>query len=342
MSLKKEQRHEIKQFILLNLRQHPKDIVKVTQEKYNLSRATVNKYMHELAGVKQLSITGSATRREYSLEPIHTFTKTYSLVSQLEEDKVWRQDLQGLFVDLPRNVRDICHYGFTEMFNNAIDHSEGSEIIVDVTIWIDIIDITISDNGIGIFNKIQQKFNLDDPLHAILELSKGKLTTDPSNHTGEGIFFTSRMFDSFLIVSGKINFGHTMDLVDILLEDEENKKGTDIIMRISPFSDKTTESIFNQFTDTDQNFDKTVVPVFLARYGDENLVSRSQAKRLLARFEKFKTVVLDFDRLDSIGRAFADEIFRVFKNAHPEIVLDTSNASESITKLIQEIQASQS
>jgi predicted transcriptional regulator len=340
MSLKREHRDEIKQFILLNLRQHPKDIVKFVQEKYSLSRTTINKYIHELADGKQLSLKGSATRREYFLEPTHTFTKTYSLGSQLAEDKVWRQDLLGLFDGLQKNVLDICYYGFTEIFNNAIDHSEGSEIAVQVMIWIDLIDISISDNGIGIFNKIQQKFNLDDPLHAILELSKGKLTTNPSSHTGEGIFFTSRMFDSFFILSGKLSFRHT-DL-DILLEDEENMKGTGVSMKISPFSNKTTSSIFNQFTDEDQNFDKTIVPVFLARYGDENLISRSQAKRLLARFEKFKMVVLDFNHIDTIGRAFADEIFRVYKNAHPEINLAFINASEAITKLIQEIQANQS
>jgi anti-sigma regulatory factor (Ser/Thr protein kinase) len=341
MSLKKEQRHEIKQFILLNLRQHPKDIVKVTQEKYSLSRSTVNRYMHELAAEKHLSAKGSATRPEYSLEPIHTYYKSYSLISQLAEDKVWRQDLLGLFDGIKENVVLICQYGFTEIFNNAIDHSEGSEISVLVKISIDNIEITIHDNGIGIFKKIQRKFNLDDPLHAILELSKGKLTTNPSNHSGEGIFFTSRMFDYFFIISGKLGFGHTMD-IDLLRESDEDTKGTGITMMISPFSTRNTESVFNQFTGEDMKFDKTIVPVFLARYGNENLISRSQAKRLLARFEKFKSVILDFNQVDTIGRAFADEIFRVYKNAHPDINLTFNNAGKSITKLIQEIQASQS
>lgn len=340
MTLKKENRTEIKQFILLNLRQHPKDIVKVTQEKYSLSRTTVNKYMRELAGDKQLSIRGSKTRPEYSLVPIHTFTKTYSLDSQLAEDKVWREDLLGLFASLPKNVLDICHYGFTEMFNNAIDHSEGTKVNVNIDLWIDQIELKIRDNGVGIFNKIQQKFNLDDPLHAILELSKGKLTTDPASHTGEGIFFTSRMFDQFSIISGRLAFAHIGE--DYLVEVEKNLDGTLVYMAISPLSGKTTESVFNQFTDEDMNFDKTVVPVLLARYGNENLISRSQAKRLLARFEKFKSVILDFSHIDTIGRAFADEIFRVYQNAHPEINLTFINASEPITKLIQEIQSNQS
>lgn len=337
MSLKKEQRHEIKQFVLLNLRQHTKDIVKVTQEKYSLSRTAINKYMHELANEKQLSIKGNATRPEYLLEPVHKFEKTYLLENPLEEDRVRRQDIAELFTGVKKNVLDICHYGFTAIFNNAIDHSEGTKVTISITIWIDLIEMKIRDNGVGIFNKIQNKFNLDDPLHAILEISKGKLTTNPASHTGEGIFFSSRMFDTFSLLSGKLGFIHRHD--DYLVEGEIKIDGTLVYMANSPFSDRTTESIFNQFTGEDQNFDKTSVPVFLARYGDENLISRSQAKRVLARFEKFKRVVLDFDHIDSVGRAFADEIFRVYKNAHPEIDFRVINATESITKLIHEVES---
>ena len=42
-----------------------------------------------------------------------------------------------------------------------------------------------------------------DKRQALFELSKGKFTTDPSRHSGEGVFFTSRMFDDFEI-DGKI------------------------------------------------------------------------------------------------------------------------------------------
>jgi len=60
------------------------------------------------------------------------------------------------------------------------------------------------------------------------------------------------------------------------------------------------------------------VPVKLAQYGNDKLVSRSQAKRLLARVELFKVVMLDFTNVPTIGQAFADEIFRVFrKRASP-------------------------
>ncbi len=339
MSLSKQKRNDIKQFILSNIGEHPKDIVRFTQEKYKLSRTTILHYVSELTEEKKISVEGTTRDRKYTLEPLAFIKQTYQIHDTLKEDKVWRNDIAPLFSDVKQNIVDICHYGFTEIFNNAIDHSEGTNIIVTVGIWIDKISMWIKDDGVGIFNKIQKKYDLDDSLHAILELSKGKLTTDPESHTGEGIFFTSRMFDVFVIFSGKYYFA-TKEL-DFMFESDKDVPGTEVYMEISQDSDRTTASVFSGFTSDSDNygFNKTIVPVKLARYGNENLVSRSQAKRLLTRLEKFKTVVLDFQNIESIGRAFADEIFRVYVKNHPNTNLMAINDSESIKRLIIEAQS---
>ena len=85
----------------------------------------------------------------------------------------------------------------------------------------------------------------------------------------------------------------------------------------------------------DYGFNKTVVPVNLAQCGNEALISRSQAKRLLARVELFKTVLFDFRGVKEIGQAFADEIFRVFANHHPEIELLPLHANAEVVQMIQ-------
>jgi anti-sigma regulatory factor (Ser/Thr protein kinase) len=338
MSLNKQKRDEIKQFIMWNIGEHPKDIVHFAQEKYKLSRTTILNYVLELIHENKISVEGTTRDRKYTLEPSVYFKQTYQIQDTLAEDKVWRNDISPLFGDVKQNIVNICHYGFTEIFNNAIDHSEGKTISVSVAIWIDRILMWINDDGVGIFNKIQKKYDLDDPLHAILELSKGKLTTDPESHTGEGIFFTSRMFDTFIIFSGRYSF--TTKEVDVLFESDRDVTGTEVCMDISQNSDRTTASVFSEFTSDSDNygFTKTIVPVRLARYGNENLVSRSQAKRLLARLEKFKSVILDFQNIESIGRAFADEIFRVFVKNHPNTTLVAINDNESIQQLIKEAQ----
>jgi anti-sigma regulatory factor (Ser/Thr protein kinase) len=338
MTLTKTKRNEIREFILWNVRDHPTDITRNVQDKFGLSKTAVINYLHTLQSENLISIAGSRKNTKYILVPLEKFSKSYLMNTNLVEDAVWRNDVKPLFTNLRENVLRICQYGFTEIFNNAIDHSLGSEIKIEITRYIDLIEIMIIDNGVGIFNKIQEKYHLEDPWYAILELAKGKLTTDPESHTGEGIFFTSRMFDTFIIRSGKLCFGSKS--LDMFFETDKEQIGTKVIFEISSISDRTSDSVFSKFTDApeDYGFNKTVIPVNLARYGSENLISRSQAKRLVMRLERFKSVVFDYQKVDSIGRAFADEIYRVFKNSHPEIIIYSINNNNSIKGIIAEIE----
>jgi hypothetical protein len=222
------------------------------------------------------------------------------------------------------------------MVNNIIDHSESSDAVVSVVHTISKIEFVICDHGVGIFEKITKALGLEDHRHAILELTKGKVTTDPEHHTGEGVFFTSRMFDAFSIHSGDLYFSHFNDDDWLIEVHDEYLQGTDIVMKIDPDSERTTTETFDKFaTEHDgYGFTRTHVPVKLAIYEGEKLVSRSQAKRLLGRFDRFKEVFLDFDGVDTIGPAFADEIFRVFAAQHPGTNLMWANTNEDVKKMI--------
>jgi hypothetical protein len=79
------------------------------------------------------------------------------------------------------------------------------------------------------------------------------------------------------------------------------------------------------------DFDKTVVPVRLANSDD--LMSRSQAWRILNGLELFKEVILDFNGIEYIGQAFADEIFRVFPNMNPNTAIMIQNANTAVQNM---------
>ncbi|OQY47298.1 MAG: ArsR family transcriptional regulator [Candidatus Parabeggiatoa sp. nov. 2] len=261
-----------------------------------------------------------------------------SITNGLEEDVVWRREFAKLVSELPSNAVNIWHYGFTEMLNNAIDHSGGNKVIITFKQTAISTEITLLDNGEGIFRKIQQAHHLEDERHAILELSKGKLTTDPDNHTGEGIFFASRMFDDFMILSSGVYFSHNLHTnEEWIIEDNQAENGTMVFMKLLNNTTRTDKEIFDQFAseDEDYQFTKTIVPARLARYGDEQLVSRSQAKRLMARVDRFKVVLLDFSRVETIGQAFADEVFRVFARRNTDIKLVHINANEQVMRMIK-------
>ena len=138
-------------------------------------------------------------------------------------------------------------------------------------------------------------------------------------------------------LSGNVYFSHTHgEVEDWILEHQRPHAGTMVVMRLSNNTPRTSKQVFDRFTsDGDYGFTKTVVPVRLTQYGDDKLTSRSQAKRLLARIDKFKTVIFDFNEVESIGQAFADEVFRVFANQHPEMELIPVNANNAVTQMIR-------
>lgn len=258
----------------------------------------------------------------------------------LSEDRVWQQFVAPVVADLPENVRDIWRYGITEMVNNAIDHSGGEKIIVGATRNALYTQAWVADDGEGIFLKIQKALNLFDPREAILELAKGKFTTDPANHSGEGIFFSSKMFDAYDIRSGSLHFLHNHGHDDWLIERPKNAPGTWVLMQLANDSNRTSKEVFDKFAAPDEyTFAKTIVPVRLGQYEGEKLVSRSQAKRLIFRFEKFKTVILDFSGVAEIGQAFSDEVFRVFQDAHNDTKLVPINMTAAVKNMVSRAKA---
>jgi anti-sigma regulatory factor (Ser/Thr protein kinase) len=302
-------------------------------QRFGVSRMTATRALQALVADGWL-VSSGGTRPIYQLGPNRQVIKTYPLPG-VDEHMVWVQDFSPTFT-LPKNMAAIAHHGLTEMVNNANDHSEGKMVTVLMQTKNGKLTILIMDDGIGIFKKIADALNLPDRRLAILELSKGKFTTDPSNHSGQGIFFTSRMFDQFQIEANDLHYDHDVrDTHDWLREIERPDTGTLVYMSIPLDSPRTTREVFDKYSGGDNyGFEKTIVPVRLAKIGNENLVSRSQAKRLVARFEGFKTVLLDFTGIDDIGQAFADEVFRVFCLLHPEVELVPIKANPEVQQMI--------
>jgi DNA-binding Lrp family transcriptional regulator len=279
---------------------------------------------------------------EYSLVELTRVHEEYVRLG-LSEDRVWQALLAPVVNDLPENVRDIWRYGFTEMVNNAIDHSGSSKITVWCVRNALYTQAWVADDGEGIFTKIQKALQLYDPRESILELAKGKFTTDPDNHSGEGIFFSSKVFDLFDIRSGSLHFMHDDGRDDLLIERPKNAPGTLVVMRLLNDSKRTTKEVFDKFAAPEEyTFAKTIVPVKLGQYEGEKLVSRSQAKRLIFRFEKFKTVILDFTGVAEIGQAFSDEVFRVFYHAHKDTKLVPINMTPAVKDMVSRAKAAQS
>lgn len=341
----RQQGEIVREYILRNLEAHPNDIVGTTAEKFGCSRQAIHKHLARL--VEQGAVTSTGARRMpgYKLTQLDQESWQYALGSHLAENDVWERDVLPRLQALPKNVLGIWHYAFTEMVNNAIDHAGGTKLLVHLERTATTTTITVHDDGIGIFRKIQGELDLVDERQAIFELSKGKLTTDPANHTGQGIFFSSRMMDEFTILAGGLLFDHERGKErDWLVERKKPDRGTTVRMVLNNHTSRSTKKVFDEFSSKDENytFNKTVVPMTLAKFGPSELVSRSQAKRLLARVDLFEVVIFDFKGVETIGQAFADEIFRVFARLHPEIEMPVINATKQVHDMIARARAEKS
>ena len=310
------------------------------EKKFGITQNTVRKHLQNMFEQNAIDKEPNSGRGVVFRLPTPTFHSFEYDVNQpyLNESTVWVKDFWPLLNTQGEGCKDILTNSFTEIFNNAIDHAKANKIIVNLSVDALYTTIVVIDDGIGIFKKIKEDLNLADEHLSLIELSKGKFTSDPQNHSGEGVYFASMACDYFLIASNNLKYTRNLQEPLGLLEDlDMSHQGTTVIMRVKNNTSNNCKKVYDKFSSIEGGFYKTKVPVRLLRYQDEGIVSRSQAKRLLARFNMFKVVELDFEGIDMIGQAFTDEIFRVFKHNHPDIDIQVINATKDVLDMINRI-----
>lgn len=339
MSFSIKKRENIKMYILEKIHENEGNIAIRTSEAFDISLNTVYRYLREL---EQEGIIRKAGKSFVLVESEDYISLKRSNNDLRDEDTIYSMYVKKYLENLPDNVIKIWQYSFMEMMNNAIDHSQAEN--VKLVVYRNYINTTILiiDDGIGIFRKIKEYYKYESLDDAVNELFKGKLTTDSNNHSGEGIFFTSRVLDGFAAVSDGRIFTHdkyaemAKSLEDIeVLEKWKDRKGTVILMELSNFSKKNLQEVFDMFSDVTGGFTRTHIPV--KNIYETYPVSRSQAKRLCNRFDKFTEVELDFEGIDDIGQGFAHEIFVVFQRNNPGVRLIPLNMSTNVEKMINHV-----
>jgi excisionase family DNA binding protein len=254
-------------------------------------------------------------------------------VSGLAEHEVWRW-LEADLAIQPSAAKKIVTYAFMEMLNNAIDHSASET--VEVSFWKteDVMAFEICDDGVGAFPKLRDGLGLASDFEAVQELTKGKRTTDPKRHTGEGIFFTSKAVDLFQLTSAGVRW--TVDNLrhDTALGVSRERAGTVVFCQIDPHTDRDLGGLFREFS-RDHAFVRTRPTVKLFGLG-LTFVSRSEARRLLDGLdESFEEIEVDFAGVDDVGQGFVDELIRVWPSAHPGKVVVPINMNAAVTFMVE-------
>ncbi len=267
---------------------------------------------------------------------------TYPL-DHLTEDEVWGNERIALrqfdpdIEEMP-TFRQVLNFAFTEMVNNAIDHSRGRELRVRWFLIEKMLAFEIEDDGIGAFESLRESRGLKDDFEAIGELSKGKQTTDPVRHSGLGIFLTSRLVDRFVLAANRLTWTVDNDLDDSAIGWLDRPRyGTLVRCEIRYNTAMTLTAVMGELQDpVTLRLNKTTIRIDLFRQGE--FVSRTEAKLIGARLEGFEVIELDFSGITQIGQGFADEMFRVWANDHPSSHLVPINANPAIQAVIAAVE----
>ncbi len=250
-----------------------------------------------------------------------------------DESAAWRE--VRIAIALPDTAATtIMQYAFTELLNNAIDHSAAATAAVTWWIQPDLWTFEITDQGEGVFPHVRSGLGLEDLFAAIQELTKGRTTTAPDRHTGEGIFFASKAVDVFALSSAGLTW-----TVDNLRNDQAVgispvTAGTRVTCEIDPATDRSLAKVFARFTDDNFDFSRSSTVVHLFGLA-VRFVSRSEAKRLLQGLDRFKQVEIDFTGVQDVGQGFVDELVRVWPVQHPGTTITPTHMNPAVEFMVR-------
>ncbi len=316
--------------------EHALDLAAHVEERTGASHRAAVAALRRLVDAGWLTRSGSARRPVYAPGHLRQVVRSYTL-HQLQEDVVWQRDFAP-HLALPRHVQRMVQHGFTELVNNAIDHSGGTSVTVSLRQTPSHAQLLVSDDGCGVFEKICDTYELTDAQHAMLELSKGRLTTQPQAHTGRGLFFSSQLADVFDIhANGKAFQRRAWEGNAWAAGRGLPRQGSSIYMAVALSTTRTLEQVLGQWSVDGSGiaFDQTRVMLNLVVGPGQMLDSRAQARRVAARLPQFKRAEVDFTGVEDVGHAFADELFRVFARAHQQLELVPLNMTPRVAALVR-------
>lgn len=327
--------------------QHGDTLPAHLMQRLQISRRQAGLLLRRLVALQWLQASGTPRKPRYTPGPLRQVVKRYALAG-LQEDAPWRQDFAPCFA-LPPALQAMAQHAFTELVNNAVDHSGGSSVTVSMRQTPLQLQLLVSDDGVGLFRRVAEHFadHLDvaEPALAMLELAKGKLTTDPNRHCGHGLFFTAQLADVFDLHANAAAFQRRgWDGGRWHAQRPATQAGTSIYLGISLDTRRTLEQVLQAHSASGQGygFERTRVPMALLglpRGSTGQLASRAEARRALARLERFAIAEIDFTGVEQLGHGFADEMFRVQPGLNPRLQLQPVGMSACVAAMVEAVRA---
>lgn len=321
---------------------HPDSLRHALSQRLGVGSAVARSLLRDLVAAQWLQAELSPRRVHFTPGLLRQVVRRYPIAG-LHEDLPWSQDFLPCLA-LPDAVARMAQHAFTELLNNAIEHSGGASVTVSMRQTPLQLQLLVSDDGRGIFDAIGETYQIADPAQAMLELAKGKLSTCPDRHSGHGLFFTARLADVIDLHANNVAFQQR----DWQREQWHQgrpacQRGSSVYVAICLDTTRTLAAVLRRYSLDGEGygFDRTVVPLRLMSGQQVALASRAQARRVASRLQRFRRVELDFEGLADVGHGFADELLRVFQHQNPALELVAVNMAPAVAALVDSVRAAQ-
>ena len=319
--------------------QHPTDLDVRLSTHAGVSLRRARRALGQLVALNWLVREGSTRRPAYRPGLLRQVVRRYALTG-LQEDLPWAHDFAPHFTLAPAVNRMVQHT-FCELLNNAIDHSGGGHVTVSLRQTAAHVQLLVSDDGRGVFDRIAETFSIASPQMAMLALSKGKLTSQPQRHSGQGLFFASRLADVFDLHANEVAYQRcSWDPRGWRPQHRTLKQnGTSVYASFALDTTRTLDAVRQAHSADGRSmgFERTVVPLRLITSDVNGLESRAQARRAGASLSEFCRAEVDFDGIEQVGHAFADELFRVLRREQPALELVPVNMSPAVAAMVDSV-----
>jgi len=317
---------------------HPHDLADHLMKRLAISRSSALRLLQRLVASQWLVREGTPRRPHHRPGLLRQVVRRYAL-ERLDEHGPWARDFAPQLA-LGGNLARLAQHVFTELLNNAIDHSGGSSVTISMRQTPAHLQLLVSDDGCGLFERIGSTFAIQDPTLAMLELSKGKLSSQPERHTGRGLFFASRIADVLDLHANARAFQHRRWQPNQWRSGRPaTQQGTSVFAAIALDSTCDLDTLLRAHSADGQGygFERTVVPMHLLADTPGGLESRAQARHVAARLAQFRCAELDFQGIDHVGHSFADELFRVFGREYPALDLVAKNTTARVAAMLASV-----
>lgn len=240
--MSRAQTESIREFILDCVSDHPRSVARQVAQAYGISRQAANRHLDALVEAGVLEEEGATRSREYRLRRMSLLNRELRVTPVLNAERLWDDHIGPVLASDRDSVRDLCRGAFGELIRNVVAHSQAQWITVSFAATARHIDVTVGDDGRGIFSRLAQRVDLSDT-HETAELMSRHANARSTDFPAARLMLLARNFDSFVISSAGVSLAFDASEEAWFLRDDETvPSGTRVSLRLRRGSTHKTES----------------------------------------------------------------------------------------------------